>query len=200
MKKILLILIIISFFSCSKDEEKETPQPVGTISSSLHPFLFKKGSYWIFKNQNTGQLDSVVVNSISKNIFTVGPSHPGQGSQGQEEYYNINYLSTINGSYDEQLIGYVISKGLFSGGYVYLSNHKIGEESLNAKLTNIYDSLSIESNLYQNVVKMENSKDSYLTSDLNLYYVDSIGLVKKEIISNDSIIDTWNLLRYSVNL
>ena len=201
MKKVVLILITISLFSCSKDANFDTTSHlVSSISSSLYPFLFKKGSYWVYENQNTGQLDSVVVNSVTKDTVSLSPLGPGQGARGEEEYYNINYWSSVNGSYDEQLVGYVISKGLVSGGYLYLSSHKIGDESLNAKLTAIYDTLTIEDNLYRNVVKMEDSKDLYLSTDMNLYYVDSVGLVKKEIISNDTIVETWNLIRYSVSL
>ena len=197
---LLFIVLLIFLNACSKEKEQDSAVHESKISASLYPFLFKKDSYWIYENQSSRQLDSVVVMSLCRDKFTNGPTSPGQGPNGQTEFFNINYESSVFGNYDEQLVGYIISKGSIYGGYIYLSSYKLGDETKNAKLTNIYDSLSVNGILYSRVVKMENSKDQFLPTDMNLYYVDSIGVIKKELLVNDTITETWNLLRYSVYL
>ena len=47
---------------------------------------------------------------------------------------------------------------------------------------------------------MRLNKANYLESDLNLYYADSVGVVKKEIIKNNLISETWSLINYNVSL
>jgi hypothetical protein len=171
------------------------------ISESLHPFLFDTGSYWIYNKSNTSITDSTVVKSITKNTFIVGPMGPGQGDQGDEEYYNIQYMSfPANNVYNEQLLGYVISRGLFSGGFVLLSSKKIGDKSQNAEILDVLDSLTIENKTYFTVVKMKVSQDEYVDQNYLLYYVDSIGVIKKEIMDNGTVTETWNLLRFMTKL
>ena len=185
---------------CHK-ESKDKDYFQRKISESLLPFLFDTGSYWIYNKSNTSITDSTVVKSITKNTFIVGPMGPGQGDQGDEEYYNILYMSfPANNVYDEQLLGYVISRGLYSGGFVLLSDKKIGDKSLNAEILDVLDSLTIENKTYKTVVKMKVNQDEYIDQNYQLYYVDSIGVIKKEIMNNGTVTETWNLLRFRTKL
>jgi hypothetical protein len=196
----LIMVFSIMLAGCQKESEN-TDYSHGRISQSLYPFLFDTGSYWIYKKANSNILDSTVVKSISKDTFIIGPFGPGQGNQGDEEYYNIQYLSfPANNTYDEQLLGYVISRGLYSGGFVLLSSKKIGDKSQNAEILDVMDSLTIEHKTYKTVVKMKVSQDEYIDQNYQLYYVDSIGVIKKEITGNGTVTETWNLLRFRTKL
>jgi hypothetical protein len=202
IKLLLIILFIIAVSSCKKDTEIKTkPFNHSKLNSSLYPFLFDVGSYWIYRDTSSNQIDSTILANISKSTFLMSPSAPGEGPQGDVEYFNINYFSFLNNeSYDEQLLGYVISRGLYNGGFTLLSSKKIGDKSLNAEIINVFDSLKIEGNTYKKVVKMKITKDSYIDNNYNFYYVDSIGVIRKETTINDSIIKTWNLLRCKINM
>jgi len=196
----LMIVFSIMLTGCHK-ESKNIDYFHRKISQSLYPFLFDTGSYWIYKKSNSNIPDSTIVKSIIKSTFIVGPTSPGQGDQGDEKYYNIRYLSfPANNSYDEQLLGYVISRGLYSGGFILLSSKKIGDKSQNAEVLDVLDSLTIENKTYKTVVKMKVNKDYYVDQNYQLYYVDSIGLIKKEIMDNDTVTETWNLLRFKTKL
>jgi hypothetical protein len=94
----------------------------------------------------------------------------------------------------------VISQGLYSGGFVLLSSKKIGDISQNAEILDVLDSLTIENRTYKTVVKMKVSQDEYIAQNYQLYYVDSIGVIKKEIMDNGTVRETWNLLRFRTNL
>ena len=194
------MFFLILLIGCHKESEDRNYFH-GKISESLHPFLFDTGSYWIYKRSNSSIPDSTVVKSISKNTFIVGPMGPGQGDQGDEEYYNIHYLSfPANNVYDEQLLGYVISRGLYYGGCVLLSSKKVGDKGLNAEILEVLDSLTVENKIYKTVVKMKVNQDKYIDQNYQLYYVDSIGVIKKEIMGNGTVTETWNLLRFRTKL
>jgi hypothetical protein len=199
--KLMLIMFLSIIFSGCHKESKDKDYFHRKISQSLYPYLFDTGSYWIYKKSNSNIPDSTIVKSITKNTFIVGPMGPGQGDQGDEEYYSIHYQCfPANNTYDEQLLGYVISQGLYSGGFVLLSSKKIGDISQNAEILDVLDSLTIENRTYKTVVKMKVSQDEYIAQNYQLYYVDSIGVIKKEIMDNGTVRETWNLLRFRTNL
>ena len=105
-----------------------------------------------------------------------------------------------NGDYSNLYVGYAITLGSLYGGYLYLSSHTIGDSSVNAKIVDIYDSILVNSVPYKNVVKMDLKEDYYLKSNLNYYYADSVGIIKKEIKESGAILESWSLIKYSVTL
>lgn len=192
-----ILLVTILFAGCKKDEEATTVPHHGKISSSLYPFLFNTGSYWVYKDTITNSLDSTILTNITRGTFSLSPTMPGQGSQGDEEYFNLNYLSyPTNNIYSEEIFGSIISRGHTSGGITYISTKTIGDSIYNAKIENIIDTLNIEGQSYYNVIKMRIQADSYISSNYNFYYVESIGIIKKETITGETVTNTWNLLRY----
>ncbi len=200
--KALLILLVLSVFvvSCEKQDELENELHFYKISESLHPFLFTEGSSWIYSNLSNAAADTVVIIDFESDELSLGPTGPGQGPRGSSEFFNISYQSSFSDDFEEQLIGSIISRGLISGGYTYLSGFDIGEENGNAVLVDIIDTLTVGNLIFNDVVKMDLSADNHLHQDLNLYYVDSIGVVKKEVKQNNSIIETWNLVEYDVSI
>lgn len=187
---LIILLFIVLFTGCKKDKEiAQTNYDHHKISQTLYPFLFHLGSYWVFKDTITSTIDSTIVTSITKNTFYF--------KGGDAEYFHINYKSyPTNSTYQEELIGYVISRGNSSSGYTLLSSKQKGDKSQNAEITDVLDSLIVEGKTYHTVVKMKIKKDYNIPNNYNFYYVDSVGIIKKETTVNDLVIDTWNLLRY----
>jgi hypothetical protein len=81
-----------------------------------------------------------------------------------------------------------------------LADSEIGTSYNNAQVSDIIDTLIVEGNPYLNVVKMKVNEDNYIQGNFYFYYADSIGIVRKEILVNDTVVNTWNLLRYNVVL
>ena len=183
-------------FSCKKEDNSTGGNSYYIIDKNLHSMLFDKNSYWIYKNIDSKAIDSVSVAEIV--IDTIGPFNIGKGYTSTYQVYNVKYLSSFYGPYSEQYVGYVISRGSKDGSYVYLSSFQKGDSSLNAKIIAIHDSLSVNEISYRYVVEMEIKKDKYIENPMNLYYVNSIGLIKKEIKEDNVIKITWELLRYNV--
>jgi len=139
--------------------------------------------------------DTVRVESFEKD--TLYPS----GNVRYYEYYHIRYHSSYsNSSYEENLIGYVISRSTFDGGYLFLSNKKKSDKSLNAEIIGIIDEMKIGDKTFRQVTKMKILKDQYILDNYYLYYVNNIGLIKKEKEVNKTIVETWEISNYKINL
>jgi hypothetical protein len=192
----LIFLFSLIPISCTKEEEPSGGNHHYKLSESLYPMLFDKESYWIYKNINTKTIDSISLIEIM--MDTIGPFNVGKGYTSTYQVFNLKYSSRIYGEYSEQYVGYLISRGSTNGGYVYLSSFLVGDSSKNASITAIHDSLIINEFLYRNVVEMNIIKDLYIENDMHLFYVDSIGFIKKEIREENNIQVTWEIVNYNI--
>ena len=197
IKQTILIFFIISLLisSCEKNE------PFGgndhyLLNESLYPLLFDVNSYWVYENNETGTFDSLYL--VENIMDTMGPTNVGHGYSSTYQVFNLKYASNINGEYTEHYVGSVITKGSTDGGFLYFSSFWVGDSRRNATISSILDSLELNGNVYKDVVVMDVKKDLYINDDMNLYYVDSIGVIKKEIKEGNAIISTWGLTDYSI--
>lgn len=202
--KSLLMVLFISMIVCSCSKEEEDTYFHHKISTNLYPLMFIQGSTWIYKNAGTSLFDTVVLTSVEIDTIVYGPSGPGQGSPGEEQVYVLVYNSSQFGVYSRTLREDFICRGWMVGGepigVEYLSSHKVGDLIMNVEIADIYNTYIVNGISYSNVVLMDVQNDGSFPGDMNLYYVDYVGIVKKEIKENDSIIETWELLEYNVVL
>jgi hypothetical protein len=214
----LKIGLILSTLIISCVEENEPDEEVfinnyfhHKISKNLYPYLFDPGSYWLYNTSENDLIDSIYLDTFKIDTLYIGPSEPGQGPLGEEQYYELTYQSSLSGEYKEYLFGYVISRGFIYGGYIFISTNEIGDIRGNVKLKEIHDSLVINNKIYYDVKEMEIAKEYYVNYEtgnmldpdsidsMNMFFVDSVGLVKKVIKENKTTIETWNLLNYNVS-
>ena len=121
----------------------------------------------------------------------------GNGFSQHVEIYILDYVSTAFGNYSDTYKGYVITRGVNSSCFVYLSSFKIGDSNLNARITDIHDTLIISGLTFFRVVEMEISSNcNYLASDMRLFYSDSVGVIKKIQFDNMNDSTTWELVDY----
>lgn len=172
--------------SCKKDPlPRLEPGPAELIDSSMFPYKFLAGSYWVYKNDSTGATDSVVVMEATSGWYHTG--HMVQyhsmklHSYGSSEtfYYHIHhYLLEGSGS-----------QPLFSGRMIYNTYIPIG-----------YPTLTINGHVFSNVtevyVEEEAQQFPYDHYSAEWYFCDSIGLAKKVLVTGESwSIDHWNVIR-----
>lgn len=199
LKRIVVIALAFTLTGCNKIEEVAE---LVEIDRTLHPYLFDKGTHWIYEKVNTNPTnttppiqDSVSVESITKD--TLFP----EGDARSYEYYTIKYFSSLHDSVpDEQLMGYVISRGLNKGGFVLLSSKKPTDKSKNAELIGVSEEMKVGNATFKQVVKMKVLKDQFISDDYFLYYADRVGVIRKEKLLKDSITETWNLKRYTTRM
>lgn len=193
--RILLFAFIIFTFACTKQEDPQSnPAQRGPISPTLHSFIFKENSFWVYRRFTDSSIDSVVVRDTELQWLYLS----GGGPILQE--LTMTYYSTKFDYYTEYVAYNIITEGKMSGGIKFIGGMNVGDSLLNARLTEIHDTLIINGDSYSNVIEMHVGKDEYINKDMNLYYVDSIGVVRKEIKDSSSVVETWDLIRYNVTI
>jgi hypothetical protein len=197
-KSILFFIIIILCISdCTKDKY------VYYVKETLKPWaFFKKGSYWIFYNENNGSINSNYI-SEKEDIYYYPDSPP----QYENIYLNISsdfitryllfrdkdeasYLS-IGFNFNASDPLKVLSTSVIEGSSNVISN--------TCRLIKVHETLTINGNKFNNVIQTQDtSVYSYGNKvTVNFYFVKNIGLVKQETSyqGTDTII---SLLRWHV--
>ena len=231
MKNLLLATLLLLLFTnmqCGKTPPPDTNEQITAITCDsantvLIPadmksrFYFKEGTYWIYKNIDNGEIDSmwvwysdIRINPTSKKIFAYG----------WEKCYESFDIRIKNKSYyknDEYYTNYGISlhpndgkdlnKELFEimeispiNGYrgdfrIALRGNKY-ETQTDAEVL-FEDSIITNENLvFKNILNLKYPFPNTVDIYSNMYYAKNIGLVKFVRSTDNS---TWELISYKVN-
>jgi hypothetical protein len=180
---------------CTKDQPEDQypgshPNEYYNISQDLYPYLFAAGSYWIYKDSATNNLDSIALLSATEGelISKTGPGYSGYLIYTQ--LYNLNYFSSDTDSvFDDVLIGSQIRR-----------NSPWGACLLGNGIQVTLDSVLVEGVLHKHVIKVKEDLNQDMLIDHNFFFVGGVGIIRKETVVNDSITDVKNLLRYKTSL
>ncbi len=207
IKHITWILVAVILVSCKKETEEYYGYCFEYISSSIKPYMFKNGSYWVYENDSTHILDSIVVTSTTHSFFSPYPSKGGPALS--VEYYKINLHDFFNSSdFDDFIFNSYINRNADAntasfGQPILFTNDTIGYSNCGAYLWDTLTTLNIYGNTFNKIKVMKVIADEqnyhYFSNDTYLYYSDSIGLIRK-VIDLGSSTESWSLKRWNVNL
>ena len=220
----ILIIITLLNINCSKTPPSQENTPT-IICDSLNTiripkdmkarFYFKGGTYWIYKNINTGETDSMWVYLQENLINQVNPKWYTKGLN--KCYESFSYLIQNKNFYGDK---YYTSIGITIHPQDSLNRtDELFEISETSPLNNFRGDfrVHIRGNTYQtqtaaevlfedSIITVDNIKYKDIlnlnypsvTNDIysNMYYAKNIGLVKF-VRSQDN--STWELIRYNVN-
>jgi hypothetical protein len=179
-------------------------------------FYFKEGTYWIYKNIETGELDSMWVWSGENSISRVNPKWYTKGLNKcyetfsylvkNKNYNNNSYYSGIGVIIHptdgfkrlDELFEITETSPLnnFRGDYRIASRGNQYETQSEAEIIIIDSLVSTQGNIFKDIVQLEYPNGN--TNDINskMFYAKNIGLIKFERSSDKSI---WELIRYKIN-
>ena len=203
------VVIGLTFSSCRKDKSIDNSDPTKCfyLNASIKPYQYKTGSYWIYKNDTTGILDSVVVTSTENDFYWLQP--PVHGQTGSKyEYYKINFKSFATSlTYNDYLTMYYIKRN-GGGDYgqngqpIFMANSDTGSVFNGMKIIAKFSTMTISSNTFSNVVETKiTASQQYqpmFTNDTYLYFTDSIGLIKKVTDLGGGNFESWSIKRWAV--
>jgi hypothetical protein len=219
MKRLILILNIYTcvciFTSCVKEKQQQTNNPTNNATyvymyDYFKPYMFEAGSYWVYENDTTSILDSVVVTSNQRGFDTIYSAHPFQ--MYYAEFYTVNFHDFLDSSdYFEVLSVYVNNYMLrkvpnqFGNQPILFFGSPIGTSYSGCTLLDSIPSTNINSHIFTNVIKMkitaaQEPLPRQFNHDTYLYFKDSIGLIKTEIDTGTGIVESWSLKRWSIKL
>jgi hypothetical protein len=217
----IYITLLFVTASCHKDTTNVCtgvykPHQVINIHPSLDSYLFKTGSYWVYENDVTNQIDSQWVANAGNTDFT--GEYPSKCSSGTFVHeYRIHVQRSLNGQkMDFSIIGGTLyqdtSTSIYqrhAGKYIFNNLNSSYPESGYEQLE-IIPSMTLNGNTIQNVKKIRlkhldptpSIPYQYNLSDHDLYYyfADSIGLVKWEVVDGSTILESWSIKSWQVIL
>jgi hypothetical protein len=229
MKNLLLTSLLVLLFiniQCSKTPPDTNMQSTVTTCDSANTvlipadmkarFYFKEGTYWIFKNIESGEIDSIWVyisnngiGPISKKIHAYGWNKCYESfiyemhnkTYSQNNYYvnfGISLFPKDGNNLNNELFGIqqLSPMNNYKGSYhIYIEGEKYSNEQ--GADINFMDSIVTDENItYKNILNIYYPNGTSNDIYSNMYYAKNIGLVKF-IRSNDN--STWELIRYNVN-
>lgn len=191
MKYILpYIAILFIALSCKKKsthpcEGKYTDKHI-SISTYFDSYRFKEGTYWVYQNDATAEIDSQrVISTYIGQIVGGGGSMCGGISADEYEITVSSFLTNTS-------FAYLIRGGGFSRTSIYNNSDLIGIFSGNdIKRPADIPSMMINGTTFTNVRKVfveELDGESY-----NFYFVDSIGIVKWEVLDGSTVLESWSI-------
>jgi hypothetical protein len=189
----LLIILISIAGGCTNKDKVQNDE----ISDNLRQwYLFQKGSFWIYRNETTQQIDCTYIDKDPE------VTQRWVGTTLVDDI-SINFNSTFLG--DLGINPYCVSIYYKHDFYpVFYPSVGEGKEmtgiSTNFEYIKLYDSLNINNHIYTDVrdtrfsVRLEFSVDSVSS---RYFYARYIGLIKYTN-SKSGIDTTWSLLRWNI--
>ncbi len=91
MKRLKFYIILLALpcmaLQCKKDDDKNDPKDVTRLSEEFKSYAyFKEGSWWVYKELNSGYLDSAYI--IRSDILI---EHRSERHGGPEDYERLSY-------------------------------------------------------------------------------------------------------------
>ncbi len=208
-----IILTLGLFLQCRKDPRipfcEEFPQDCIDITTVKDHFYFDVGTYWVYQEENSGQIDSQWV------------------SQAHTEpnvcWFNIQVLSSLDDytRYIETLLlAHAIDSGFVrkdkrsililrakgkAGDFVgesylapfyYLTGDSVGNFGSKLKIDEILSTYKNLNKTFNNVLKVHEEKNIVEHKQPTVhYYAEHVGLIRKELLDSNQV---WNLIRYHI--
>ncbi|MGV3613286.1 MAG: hypothetical protein ACO1N0_20175 [Fluviicola sp.] len=215
----IYISLVFTMYSCRKNDANECtttykPHETVTIDPSLQSYKFKQGSYWIYQNDVTAQIDSQYVMFAYNNDFS--GEYPSKCSGGTFVHeYQISVMSSFtNKRFDYDIIGATLYKDTIAtgnhGGKYIFNNLNSSYPQSGYEQIEIIPSMNLNGNTLQNIKKIylpHLSPTSALPSpynlsdhDLYLYFKESVGLVKWEVVDGSTVLESWSIQSWEVFL
>lgn len=209
MKKPILILFFTSFLifngiSCNKEPSKSLVKfdPV-----FLSYFAFPKGSWWTYKEINTGKTDSFYVDGFKIENFTnsdednyyyerlryhlTGEKYVASGDARPNPNIKLN---TLLYQYIERYHAAQFGLDYDADRFIYPSNENETFNNSFYMLKNL-DTITINSTLYKDVYVTNNSTQEYYNPIKSEYYCKNVGVIRRDFF--DSTV--WELTNYHIN-
>lgn len=206
--------ILLSGFllaSCHNQNECDNYQPAKVVQPipELEQFSFNPGTYWVYRNPQSLQLDSQVVTSNTVNTYQqTTPSECDGGTTLQTNnitiysylnYYETYYMLIGGGLYKNT----AWSQDYTSARLIYAGNQMYGNHE--TELVAVLPTLTLNGNTFTNVTKVvvhPTSAPSVTPNiaghDMYMYFADGVGLIKQEEDYNDGNLQTWEIKSYHI--
>lgn len=196
----ILLFGILFVIGCNKGYERGERNVY--ISKNLYSYLFGKNSWWVYKDNKTGTIDSVIVKDTMWGTITLGGA--GMDFLNYRTYFTTYRSYLDQKEHTERIRDQVIEldNGSTDPSYwLFCNRNDTGTYWSGLRILMKKDTIHISGKVFHNITKLKWTKQysHYPYEDQYVYYADSVGIIRKEILIADSVIDTWDIEKYKLS-
>jgi len=193
-------------FLISACQESEIPNRTNKtyISEDLkNEFVFEKGSYWIYENNN-GNIDSVILYDLDSGFTSICPDNGcPQREYIKMKFQNMTRKEVFNHYFVEKVIKYNGGGNWGQDGQpIFVLNIEIGESSGGLIFISHYDSLEVMEDVFYNVdimgIKAKEQFQDEFDFNTDLFFSPHVGVIRKIIYDTINGTEIWNIKRYEI--
>ena len=215
--KYRIFLLMMFFWLLLTNCDKTTNSTITVAPSLMSNFNFKPGTYWIYKDSLTGEIDSY-------SVYSNQTTYPGYGYNTNIETFNIYiYMYKSNNGYYYNVLTLSLTDSVIDINYAYptftyfayvfvypfsLERYSLLENSDTAGIAAIFPNYVVNNFTYNNVAQIYNSySDTLDPTGLNnrthhdIYYINnSQGILKMRLNHpyDSAYIHVWELVRCNI--
>jgi len=195
---ILLSVCLVMFLSTSAQNT------IYVLNYYKSNYLFSSG-FWVYQDVATQETDSITLDNVKHGFYGPNPVILDYREYYQLEYYSHTHDSAFNDFFMENLWR-VNGGGQYGelGQPVMLANYNgplMGGYN-GFEILEILDSLVVGNNVFYDVARShvyENQQYQHeFDFDMDLYYADGTGIVRKAYFDDDSVYHSWDLVNWEV--
>jgi hypothetical protein len=210
------ITVLFALSSCDKrtygnTDDDYCPDDDNAFEDMKAWYYFKEGTYWIYEEQNTGQLDTVIVYSNQENQFDTIYQFEwyANSSTGDQIHQWVNTswsgLCPKKISCNCQLVwrSYAYNGNFVGEDRPFLYPHIEGNQILNlwvgglSTVESILTSVQVGTDTYFSVIEYSVEIDNTENDNLSIYRIaKNVGIIEKIIPTNN---EDWLLIEYGIN-
>lgn len=206
-----MVFMLFLFAECKKTANVDTIPAADTIfkttdSALIANFYFQPGTYWIYKDSVTGQIDSFTVTESKKKIrnYSIYGMHQ---SEAAVTPYNVVYITqvNINGILPHPPLYCKIVLMEQDAGFEYYTFRVPGNDDwFSVAFSYVYEGFCPDSYIFNgiNYLHVATFRQNYNSSVGNTYYVcNRVGVIKMRIIDDAHAgPHVWELQRSYIKL
>ena len=195
-----IVALCAILFSCSKKDAATNENPCDQeltncnslyvpIDTGMNGFFFLPGSYWVYRNDSLGALDSVVLSGkVSGCEVNAWP----QNQCYKTDYYQMNFTS-----YRSKTTWYDIIEGadMMRNWHPHYYDWWKGWEIYWLTPGHI-DSMQVNNHTFYQISKTTSLSRINIPDGITLYTAKDIGIIRKVTANNPP--QTWDLLRWKI--
>ncbi len=211
----LTLFTLLICISCRPDKPlpfcEEFPEQCVDMTKIKDHYYFKTGSWWVYQEVTTHQLDSQWVSQGWENDckfrLTIKSS---LDDYDRERWTHLLTPSKNCGLVEKRRLAYIERSKTKAGSFIgtsyigifhpiigdYVYNNSVSFSNNIIKIKNIHNLFSQLSFTFNNVIEyFENSNKTENNQPVKTFYAEGVGLIKKELIDSNQV---WLLIDYNV--
>lgn len=170
--------LVVGALACKKEGDFIPIQPELKAA-----FLFKVGSYWIYRDTLNQTLDSVYLERVDSTAHPVG-DHPEDLAESQNQVFAAYRWNGSGHDFRSKQSVSMGGSGVYSFRYPFAS-------SMNVTVTK-HPAVSVQGNAFENVTEITGSKETFMVKE-------KIGAITIRRRLNDTQSYFYQLVRWSVS-